>query len=112
VSSGSTYLAYGKDPASPAQASRVGISVAVPSAEAPIIRDPVAGEQARAYSFEREESTMTTRVVVPLLDRPLLLEFRARTVSVGVSARSDPDIARIIALHQQAQAMQCRTTCW
>ena len=106
TSSGSTYLSYYRGPSSPSAAARVAISVAIPSAQAPVIHDPVAGEQITASSFERDESTITTRLVAPLMEQPLVLEFRSRAVSVDVSAVSDPDVARIIALHQQAQAIQ------
>ena len=79
--------------------------------KAPLIRDPLKGRQGTAREFLRDPHTKTSRVnVVPVPDRPLLLDFNggndAYVSRAEVSEGVLPSVAEIIARHQEAQAGQ------
>lgn len=77
----------------------------------PLIRDPLKGRQGTAREFLRDPRTKTSRVnVVPVPDRPLLLDFNgggdAYVSRAEVTEGVLPSVAEIIARHQEAQAGQ------
>jgi hypothetical protein len=77
----------------------------------PLIRDPLKGRQGIAREFLRDPRTKTSRVnVVPVPDRPLLLDFNggsdAYVSRAEVTEGVLPSVAEIIARHQEAQAGQ------
>ena len=77
----------------------------------PLIRDPLKGRQGTAREFLRDPHTKTSRVnVVPVPDRPLLLDFNggndAYVSRAEVTEGVLPSVAEIIARHQEAQAGQ------
>lgn len=77
----------------------------------PLIRDPLKGRQGIAREFLRDPRTKTSRVnVVPVPDRPLLLDFNggadAYVSRAEVTEGVLPSVAEIIARHQEAQTAQ------
>ncbi|HEY8150055.1 MAG TPA: hypothetical protein VIK51_14205 [Vicinamibacteria bacterium] len=104
----STYLVYwGAD----ASAEALQIELRESAGKPPLIRDPLKGRQGTAREFLRDPHTKTSRVnVVPVPDRPLLLDFNggsdAYVSRAEVTEGVLPSVAEIIARHQEAQAGQ------
>ena len=105
----STYFVYwgGAD----ANGETLQIELRESAGKAPLIRDPLKGRQGTAREFLRDPHTKTSRVnVVPVPDRPLLLDFNggndAYVSRAEVTEGVLPSVAEIIARHQEAQAGQ------
>src|SRR5204863_9929112 len=105
----STYFVYWGGPESGTETLQVELRES--AGKPPLIRDPLKGRQGTAREFLRDPHTKTSHVnVVPVPDRPLLLEFGG--ASEAYLARAEvtegvlPSVAEIIARHQEAQAAQ------
>ena len=105
----STYFVYwgGAD----ANGETLQIELRESAGKPPLIRDPLKGRQGTAREFLRDPHTKTSRVnVVPVPDRPLLLDFNggndAYVSRAEVTEGVLPSVAEIIARHQEAQAGQ------
>ena len=105
----STYFVYwgGPDP----DGETLQIELRESAGKPPLIRDPLKGRQGTAREFLRDPHTKTSRVnVVPVSDRPLLLDFNggsdAYVSRAEVTEGVLPSVAEIIARHQEAQAAQ------
>ncbi len=110
VTSFSTYLVYGGDPGA-ASTDVLQVELQEATGKPPLIRDAVTGKQGRARDFLRDVRTKTSRVnVIPLPDRPLLLDFHGGDESFVSRAEVTegvlPPVSEIIAHHQEAQAAQ------
>ncbi len=106
----STYFVYWGGPESGA-AETLQIELRESAGKPPLIRDPLKGRQGTAREFLRDPHTKTSRVnVVPVPDRPLLLDFNggddAYVSRAEVTEGVLPSVAEIIARHQEAQAGQ------
>ena len=106
----STYFVYWGGPEGGA-AETLQIELRESAGKPPLIRDPLKGRQGTAREFLRDPHTKTSRVnVVPVPDRPLLLDFNggndAYVSRAEVTEGVLPSVAEIIARHQEAQAGQ------
>jgi MucB/RseB family protein len=106
----STYFVYWGGAESGA-AETLQIELRESAGKPPLIRDPLKGRQGTAREFLRDPHTKTSRVnVVPVPDRPLLLDFNggndAYVSRAEVTEGVLPSVAEIIARHQEAQAGQ------
>jgi hypothetical protein len=109
VGSFSTYFVYWGGP--DAGTETLQIELRESAGKPPLIRDPLKGRQGTAREFLRDPHTKTSRVnVVPVPDRPLLLDFNggadAYVARAEVTEGVLPSVAEIIARHQEAQAAQ------
>jgi hypothetical protein len=105
----STYFVYWG--AADANGETLQIELRESAGKPPLIRDPLKGRQGTAREFLRDPHTKTSRVnVVPVSDRPLLLDFNgggdAYVSRAEVTEGVLPSVAEIIARHQEAQAGQ------
>ena len=105
----STYFVYWG--AADANGETLQIELRESAGKPPLIRDPLKGRQGTAREFLRDPHTKTSRVnVVPVPDRPLLLDFNggndAYVSRAEVTEGVLPSVAEIIARHQEAQAAQ------
>ena len=105
----STYFVYWGGP--DAAGETLQIELRESAGKPPLIRDPLKGRQGTAREFLRDPHTKTSRVnVVPVPDRPLLLDFNggsdAYVSRAEVTEGVLPSVAEIIARHQEAQAAQ------
>lgn len=105
----STYFVYWGGPDAGTETLQVELRES--AGKPPLIRDPLKGRQGVAREFLRDPHTKTSRVnVVPVADRPLLLDFNggsdAYVARAEVTEGVLPSVAEIIARHQEAQTAQ------
>jgi hypothetical protein len=103
-----TYLAYGP---APGQTGALNVQVNDPTGLKPSVRDPIGGKPDSGRRNEWDATGHVARVVVPLLDRPLLLQLTyggdtARASRTEVTGSTLPSVGEIVFRHQQAQAAQ------
>lgn len=104
-----TYFVYWGGPDAGTETLQVELREA--GGKPPLIRDPLKARQGTAREFLRDPRTKTSRVnVVPVPDRPLLLDFHgasdAYVSRAEVTEAVLPSVAEIIARHQETQAAQ------
>lgn len=102
---GSTLLAYWADP--PVGSDEV-VEVELRSflPEAPSLTDPGGAGALPLQDFDYDPEASVARARVPLLERPLVLEYPAPLAGVSVTADLGLAVGEIIARHQQVETRQ------
>ena len=108
LSSFATYLAYWSDSAVETGAD---ISLRLPRAGAPVIREPATGTVQKPVALQRDDASGITHVQVTATGEPRLLDFDYEADNpFAIADRTDAPraltVQEIIARHQQAQAAQ------
>jgi len=102
---GSTLLVYWAEPRTvAADALDIALRSFVP--EAPLLSDPGGAGTLPIQAFEYDAVAGLARARVPVLDRPLILEYAVPVAGATVTATVGLAVSEIIARHQQAETRQ------
>ena len=102
---GSTLLVYwGESPAVSERVLDIALRSFVPGA--PTLSDPGGAGALPIEAFDYDADAGLARTRVPILDRPLILEYAAPVSGATVTASAGLEVSEIIARHQQAEARQ------
>jgi len=102
---GSTLLVYWAEPGTAAgDALDIALRSFVP--EAPLLSDPGGAGTLPIQAFDFDAVASLARARVPILDRPLILEYGVPVAGATVTATVGLAVSEIIARHQQAETRQ------
>ncbi len=87
------------------------VSLRIATGAPPRVRDPWSGRDRPVLAFSRDAATQRSTIGLPLLDRPLILDFNDALGDTyaernDVTAQASLSVAEIVARHQQVQAAQ------